>query len=105
VSLQPAGRVYADWDRIAVIKGSLRHTDADGETLTVQTAVLNDMSQDDQPTSSPVSLDGEQGTEFYVGRAGEAAEITITGAGQKDFALSDLRLFVDGQGHAGDVRK
>jgi hypothetical protein len=92
---------YMDW---GVYKASLRHTNAGGsETISVAWLTGRDQSGTQQTTTKTVSLVTERGTDFFVGRAGEWAKVTLTHTAGATFGIQDIRADLMKFGRSGRV--
>jgi len=97
--------LYAEWDEFAIDRGNLRHTDAGtGQTVSVLVETYRDPSGSSQSVTKTVSVAGDKGTEFFVGRAGESAEITVTHTGAATFSIQDMRLELEKFSGAGTIQ-
>jgi len=88
------GRNYNAWRDFSAYRGNLRHTDFGvGQTCSmVWTWGRDSGSAPTGTTTKTVSLASQKGTDFFIGRSGEWAEMQITHTGSGTGALLDCRV-------------
>ena len=72
-------------------------------TATVVWTMTDDPGSVVQTVSQSVSLSGQKGTQFWVGRAGERGVVTITGSPSQTGRILDIRAEIEQFGKAGRV--
>lgn len=97
------GRAYGDWSDFSAYRGNLRHTDFGfGETCSVVWRWGRDSGSAPTGTvTKTVSLYNQRGTDFFIGRSGEWAEMQITHTGSGTGALLDCRVDIQGMEKSG----
>lgn len=97
------GLIFDGGREFEVYKMRLRHSGfGDTDVATVSCTMRRDDFPDaGSPVTVVVALAGDKGSEFYVGRAGEYADITITTTGPG--SLLDLKARVRSMGSVGKV--
>jgi hypothetical protein len=96
------GMIYGEWSDWQAIKGNLRHTDfGDGEECSVAWTWGRDVTGNTGTVTKAVSLEGHIGTEFFVNRSGEWAELEIVYEGSGLGSIQDCRVSVLPLGKSG----
>ncbi len=90
------GRTYGSWRDWLAYRGNLRHTafTAGNTASLVWTWGRDSNGQTGSVTKSSVSLVSQVGTDFFIGRSGEWAEMQLTHTGTGVGALLDCRVDV-----------
>lgn len=97
-------KITAKKTDLALVKATLIHSDSGlGEQATVITTLYRDSSRSSNSRTSTVSMYGDRGTTFGVGRAGEAVDFQITYSGSGQCGLLGIQAEVDGQGRSGSA--
>ena len=86
-------RIYQGFSTFGIIKGNLRHTDwGTGKTCTLTATTGRASSGVQQAVAKTVTLNGTDGSDFLVGRAGDWAEFRIQQDAAATGALLDMRV-------------
>jgi len=98
------GKITSQKTDLAVLKGTLIHSDNGlGETATITTTLYRDSSGSSNHRSNVVSLYGDRGTTFFVGRAGEAVEFQVDYSGQGSGGFLGIQAEIEGEGRSGSA--
>lgn len=86
-------RIYQGFTTFGVVKGNLRHTDwGSGKTCTLTVTTGRASSGAQQSVAKTVTLNGTDGSDFLVGRAGDWAEFRIQQDAAATGTLLDMRV-------------
>lgn len=100
-----SGRINGDWREVAVHDGVLRASSTLG-TVTVAVSTIDTYNAGiTQSQSNNIDLTATAPTQnqFWVGRAGENVQVSLTGSPSAEGRIQDVRLEVERMGHAGRV--
>ncbi len=100
------GRLYGERRDTSVTRAGLEHGNfGSGQNATLTWTAGRDSASNNQRVSKTVSLNGQQHTEFFVGRAGQWHEVRIQHTGSARSFIKGIWGHGDRQGESGKVIK